>query len=185
MYSNAHKGILPSCAPLSEFGYPHDWIYWQKSRDVRNSAIARYVNVTKETFICPSDYLPTHLHPQTNANYGPYNFSYTMNQLLGSYASGPPPIRVTKVKRPSQMILFVEQEDTGIDDGMWCPSWGNTDYLATVHDKTAKVEKQFNTGNYMPNPKSKGNVAFLDCHVEYIAKQDAHNPKNFNPHMPR
>lgn len=176
MYSQHNRDLLPSTAPLSMTGYPEDWIYWQSYRDLKQSALSPYMTMSVGVLRCPSDNIDAHLHPQTGP-YGPYNYSYALNQFFGTYGGSKAP-KFSRIKRASELIMLVDEEDTGIDDGMWCP--GGTDFLSTVHDKTARREKQ-NVGMQYINLDSRGVVGYADGHVGYVSKREAHNPKSHYP----
>lgn len=182
-YCENNKGWFPTGSGLST-GSSSDWIFWQKSRDFRNSAILVYMGkgVPEKTFICPSDNIQNHLHPQTIDEYGPYNYSYTLSKFLANH----PKYflnKYYKVKKPSNIIMLIEQEDTGIDDELAFLNWpNNTDFLSTVHDRTSRAAKQYATGNLMNNPKARGNVAFVDGHVEYISKEKVHSSIHYYPY---
>src|SRR5688500_14768972 len=60
MYANENKFHLPRSAPQgTSTGLapkPHDWVHWNYNRDIKQSAIARYVpGFTAGLLVCPSD----------------------------------------------------------------------------------------------------------------------------------
>jgi prepilin-type N-terminal cleavage/methylation domain-containing protein len=181
-YAECNRDVLPSPSPAIAFEY--DWIHWQVGRNLAQSAIARYMTVTPRALRCPSDDVASRPRLRSGAG-GAYEYSYAMNQFLGVYGDRAVPLKTSRIKRPSQMILLVEEEGTCIDDGMWCASAGQTDYLSTVHDRDSRREKQHPTASRMVNPRARGVVGMLDGHVEYLAKRDAHHPRYHNPYVPR
>ncbi|MCS7033327.1 MAG: type II secretion system GspH family protein [Phycisphaerae bacterium] len=177
MYAQHNQDRMPATALWSAAGVEHDWIHWQRpTRQLRNSAIARYLHkqITERIFRCPSDNLLA--HPNKNSTTGPYLYSYSMNVHFG-YSPGRTPPKVSRVRMPSQKILMIDEEDTCIDDGTWMMSPADTDFLSTVHDPSARVRKQRPTSGQMVNPKAMGVVSFLDGHVGMVSKRDARDPR--------
>ena len=103
-YVADNRGMLPRPAPAAS-ERPEDWIWWQPDRDVRGSAVVRYMfsrppaqlqNHTnlndlpewiQSAMICPSDNVA--MHPRTySGSYYPY--SYTMNVYMTSFTRNDP-----------------------------------------------------------------------------------------------
>jgi len=61
---------------------PGDWIYWQAKRDIRESALAPYLNRSgPEVCRCPSDDVESHwvIYGAINDVPQPYRYSYIFN----------------------------------------------------------------------------------------------------------
>lgn len=81
------------------------------------------------------------------------------------------------VRNPSDKIVFVEEHEQTINDGLWAPIVvpGRTsvvDQLAGRHDLRNLAKD---------SPDSRGNATFADGHVEYISRGEAHKPERLLP----
>src|SRR4051812_35714327 len=83
MYVNANKYNLPcSGGGGAATSQKEDWAWWQPSRDLQQSAIARYLpKMTIQVLTCPSDDLAGHI---IGFDATRYPFSYTMNRNFAS-----------------------------------------------------------------------------------------------------
>jgi prepilin-type processing-associated H-X9-DG protein len=138
----------------------------------------------------------------------PYRFSYTMNMYMNSEA--PPPgapagyegkhwnrgqtPRVTSINRAAEKILVVEENERTINDGLWVPgnypdpqnrtsTWAvNYDYLSVRHDtRKAEFNDPRNFAGRLLDQTKRGNVLFVDGHVDFVTRRLAHSPQNVLP----
>jgi prepilin-type processing-associated H-X9-DG protein len=162
----------------------------------------------QDVFRCPSDNLLNRPKNSTdnNGGRGPYRYSYSLNDNVAMSNRGPqkqgwpagagtPPAgglaaddrswgkftgKISSIKRASDILLFVCEDELTIDDGVFSPrpyNWGNGNInaVATRHDlKLAKAKGSkgaFGVNN--PNENGFGNVSFCDGHAERISRVDA------------
>jgi prepilin-type N-terminal cleavage/methylation domain-containing protein/prepilin-type processing-associated H-X9-DG protein len=133
-----------------------------------------------------------------------YPYSYTMNAFLGNGWPVPPgatvdnvhwrwpgPMNLARVRNAAKKILLVEEDERRINDGCWYP-YGNfspewdpfhaKDWIATRHDVANKARDEWlrdESGQWRqpgedPFLNRRGNCAFLDGHVEFITRVEAH-----------
>ncbi len=186
MYVNANKWNFPSTAGGGvAYALPSDWIYWQPTRDLQQSAIAKYLanrvldrKVLDNVFVCPSDDLNGHMFGFDAAQ---YRFSYVMNRNFGSEPVLYPTLKVTKVHNSSEKIIVAEEDYRTINDGQWYPGYVTggawvvgTDYLSIRHEARTKYPDVPTASVPLPNPEARGNAAFVDGHAEYVARNYAH-----------
>jgi len=173
VYAGDSKGYFPFHAGIDEPPPPHpeDWIHWEKTRDVRNSAIAKYLgSFNAGLFRCPSDNIDRRLRKLT-AN--PYLHSYTMNYLFSSFHKNA--VKITKVRNTAEKILVVEEDQATIDDGNWHPQLVGTSIvndLSTIHDHNRQ------------ELKARGNVAFADGHCDSVSRQFSQDKRHYDPRSP-
>jgi prepilin-type N-terminal cleavage/methylation domain-containing protein/prepilin-type processing-associated H-X9-DG protein len=186
MYNNENHGHFP--AP----GYqdlPDDWIYWKPTRDLSQSAIARYLgaqggHVDPAYFRCPSD------HDMTIrlSNNPPYIYSYSANWMIceprnadgwGQYTGVPHQyanLRNTQIHRPEQVILLIDESPATIDDGTWAPQNYFSDghnLLSNRHDRQSEKSTDINAG--------RGNASFCDGHAEFMQRLDSTKKAFYDP----
>ena len=176
MYTTDNEQLYPFAAGIDESSpMREDWIYWEPTREVRKSAIARYLDrFDAPVFHCPSD----NVENQTRflRSY-PYRYSYTMNMLFNSYYKDYSP-RVISVKKPSEKILLVDEDEQSLDDGNWNPLLvGSTieNFLAIRHDLSTRR---------LRGPRidrGRGNVALADGHVEFVDRFYTQQSMHFDP----
>ena len=206
MYAQENNQVFPFGSPADP-GVPadrkEDWIHYNAPADklaskINGSAIAPYVKARSEAYMslmrCPADEPETH---QVDSRRGfSYPFSYVMNYRMTSdagkgYNRGATP-RVTAINRPAEKILLAEENERTINDGFWVPghysdndgartNWSVAwDYLSVRHD-TRKAEFTKPIEGSLPKQTRRGNVAFVDGHVDYVARKFAHSPQNTVP----
>ncbi|HZL35357.1 MAG TPA: prepilin-type N-terminal cleavage/methylation domain-containing protein [Tepidisphaeraceae bacterium] len=191
MYLNDNRGHFPSAAPFEPPGgrpiEPEDWLYWETSRNIDDSAVARYIGLKgdglRAALRCPSDDWTLHLAVSQS---GPYLYSYDMNyQFDGTDAN----LTIAQVRSPAEKVFLVEEDERTINDGLWAVgAWSGTtwdpgpDWLAIRHDRHRVVPDVVGpAGSPIPNPDRRGNAAFADGHAEFISRRYAHDPRHCDP----
>jgi prepilin-type N-terminal cleavage/methylation domain-containing protein/prepilin-type processing-associated H-X9-DG protein len=179
MYLNSNRNKYPRCAvsPIYE-----DWIYWQPTRDQKESRLAPYLGgFVKKVFICPSDDVSIHTGNPA------YRYSYTVNETICRNAgpvgqSGKPgynnglanTLNHSQIIRPAEKILMIDESSPTIDDGAWAPQNYAADghkLLSNRHDKHG--EQPTNATPYA----GRGVVLFADGHVDLIERAVSIDPK--------
>jgi prepilin-type N-terminal cleavage/methylation domain-containing protein/prepilin-type processing-associated H-X9-DG protein len=172
MYTNDNKGRYPFHADIGGT-QREDWIYWQASRKLSESAIALHLGASNpEVFRCPSD--DTDNRPRVLTE--PYHYSYTFNYLFSS--NGPIKPKYAAVRNSTTKIILVEESELSADDGNWHPTLVGTNvenFLAVRHGRRpAKDGVGFDDDRL-------GNVAFADGHGAYITRRDSRDPSFYDP----
>lgn len=198
MYTQFNNGKMPSGAIVSNTGEgnkPWDWIFWQRNRDFKQSAIAPYLAhpLTPSIFRCPSDDTTTRTGNWYSGSDGPYQYSYSVNGLICLYGSNktkPLPPKLSSIRRSSEVIMVVEEDPGTINDGYWWAFITSSlgDYLSTIHDKDRRVYHDLAVtmdDASLVDPKGRGNVVFIDGHGEYVTREYAHDQKHFLPNWTR
>ena len=185
MYANENKQRFPAMAPLGA-RVPEDWIHWHSGRDVRQSAIARYMTEFQpNVFKCPSDDVEN--RPSFAAGDGPFNWSYSLNYMVDGFYYR---FRLGQTRNASEKIFMVEEDYRTINDGLWSPITYTSatttvpgfDWLAIHHDRQRKMPDDLGpAGSPIPNPDRRGNAAFLDGHADYVTRLMAHSEKHTIP----
>jgi prepilin-type N-terminal cleavage/methylation domain-containing protein/prepilin-type processing-associated H-X9-DG protein len=164
---------------------------------------ANAANTTLESlFRCPSD----NVQQRNNVNAGdpkPYRYSYSMNQMFvipvretnGTTSNGkaygtfgdPPKAerdgftfngKITSIKRQSEHIMLIEEDEQTIDDGVaalnpmnWVNN-GSVNAVAARHELKIKKAKAGSNG-VSGTENARGNVAMWDGHAEFMSRKDA------------
>ena len=151
----------------------------------------------EELFRCPSDNLALRPFPDKA-----YRYSYSMNDHFLPGVQGqpqmadttdyPPPTtalskgqrngfifngKIGSIRRPSEHLLLVCQDEQRLDDGVFKPNagkWANNigDHVAARHEAKFKPQKK-TTGDPTPNVNARGNVGFCDGHAEFLSRKEA------------
>jgi prepilin-type N-terminal cleavage/methylation domain-containing protein/prepilin-type processing-associated H-X9-DG protein len=173
MYANENKGFLPRPASGSNGDFPDDFIHWQETppytpnpryspsgrRNLDESALVPYVNTKGDKFrllfTCPGDNEDRGLQSASRAQYGPYRFSFSMNQSFVAQPSQTsltdPRPKLTAVRRSTDKILMIEEYFP--NDGRW--DWGSIDPTGSAaNDRLAERHAK------------QGNMLFCDMHVD-------------------
>ncbi|MDB5323972.1 MAG: type secretion system protein [Phycisphaerales bacterium] len=203
LYSNANKGY----APFTSWNdgtqlFAEDWLWWQATRAdrIEESSLRPYIGFTKDkldVFRCPSDDFSASRPIQNSAVCGPYMFSYVMNWWIaggGTNAelkTAPSDVKIchklSQVRRSSEVILMYEEDLSTIDDGqgvIWAPDRG-ANLLALRHDLTKKrLPDVVSAASPFPNGDGKGNVLFVDAHVDYVERKFCHAKEHAAPNLP-
>src|SRR5688500_14119079 len=150
MYAGANNGKLPIRNASNARGPQEwDWIYWQDGRELKESAVVRYMGsggvVGPDALRCPSD----NWESRSKVGSSLYVYSYAVNRYVmsgepmstkGKYERS---LAVASVKRPTEKILAIEEDERTLQDGIWIPcgertrpeSPSTSDYLAIRHDR--------------------------------------------------
>ena len=186
-YAEEHRGWFPVSA---EADTPHreDWVYWQPNRKLSESRVWPYLRNT-EVLKCPAGVAqrgPTVYGPFKQV-LPPYPFSYSVNYLLTGIR-GQSRCRLSQVVQAPLKAMVIEEDTTGINDGMW---WAlDTDRFAlrstavsVLHDKDREVRKpiefDFNHPDYWQ--WGRGNVVFADGHGELFERIRLLRPAHADP----
>jgi prepilin-type N-terminal cleavage/methylation domain-containing protein/prepilin-type processing-associated H-X9-DG protein len=184
MYVDANKGRFPR--PAGGGATTEDWIHWEPTRKLEESAIAPYLAkpISKQYFRCPSDnydgrtndyrysysgnYLILRLNPTGYANYyaGYYSNSAETNQ----------PMKITEIVSPADKIVLIDESSDTVDDGCW--AWQQTmgqgkNVLSNRHDKSKEAIADFKAG--------RGNASFADGHAEFVPRASSFDAFNYDP----
>jgi prepilin-type processing-associated H-X9-DG protein len=151
-------------------------------------------------FTCPSD----NRQMRPNAPSGAvYRYSYSMNELFAAPVVGAPvPTsdggsyrasdryggttftgRIASIKKQSEKILFICEDEATLDDGQgrYNPNqWdtapnqttGRVNAVSSRHQVKLRATRSI-TNNTVPNKDALGNVAFADGHAEFFSRLNA------------
>ena len=157
----------------------------------------------ESVFRCPSDNLEA--RPKMKLDEIAYRYSYSINQMValtgsnqvmtgwsGSLTPTPPtpaPPRgarswgmfngkMSSIKRSSEIILFVCEDEQTLDDGAFSPNpyqWNGSTVNAVAARHQARRSQAKGPGAFASqvNEDAKGNVSFVDGHAEFITRLDA------------
>jgi prepilin-type N-terminal cleavage/methylation domain-containing protein/prepilin-type processing-associated H-X9-DG protein len=158
-------------------------------------------------FRCPSDDVqnrPTTPPAPPRTGSGLYRYSYSMNSNVGT-RNGNPPVqkptwfgttpepsprgagmrswgdftgKISSIRKSSEIILFVCEDEQTLDDGSFAAApynWGvgNVNAIATRHD--LKFKRSNSAGQH---ENGTGNVSFCDGHAEFMSRVDALRAKH-------
>jgi prepilin-type processing-associated H-X9-DG protein len=185
--------------PGDAFSPPHplDWIYWQGHRDIRESAIAPYLNRPgPEAYRCPSDDVEAHWRMLGSSNGDPdvYRYSYIFNFQFSLRNPSAGPTRTRYVPRASEKLLLIENDEATAISGRWDAgvqymgesTW--QDLLGTRHDPKRWKGSFGNSyppyGPDRPDRLDRGNAAFVDGHVDYVTREFTWDWRNCIPSVP-
>jgi prepilin-type N-terminal cleavage/methylation domain-containing protein/prepilin-type processing-associated H-X9-DG protein len=170
-YIAENKGRFPFHADVTGI-HKEDWIHWQLTRKISQSAIAKYIgSVDPDVFRCPSD--DPNNRPRVLTE--PYHYSFTLNWKMASNGGN---VRFGDIKGPDQKIMLVEESESSLDDGNWHPELvkqPNENFLAVRH---GRPPPQDGVGF---DDDRRGNAAFADGHGAYITREDSRNPLFYDP----
>jgi prepilin-type N-terminal cleavage/methylation domain-containing protein/prepilin-type processing-associated H-X9-DG protein len=183
MYTEDNSGYYPASAGVDKGATPEDWLHWEASRDIKNSALAKYVGGRPELFRCPADNYTSRVRTLSR---GQYYYSYTMNYYFTSWTNNPmghsERPKYTKVRRPATKILLVEEQLGTLDDGNFHPWFGDPwpNRLSTRHEKNSDASDVVSAADTTYDGY-RGNVAFADGHVEYVTRGYCKQPYAYDP----
>jgi prepilin-type N-terminal cleavage/methylation domain-containing protein/prepilin-type processing-associated H-X9-DG protein len=167
LYCEANNDTFPAPGSASVYGpQPEDWIWWQRSRDVNQSAIVPYISkFNPKLFCCPQD-------PGAGSPAQVYPYSYSLNSwdLEGEINPGMSSIitpdrklyafKMAQVKNPSGKIMLVDEDRGTIDDSRWAAEYDNL--ISERHNRH-------------------GVVSFADGHVRLVLPQFGQSEANTKP----
>ena len=192
MYNTENRGHYPGPAVTQQVD---DWLFWEKTRNLNESALARYLRsggrsqVSPQYFLCPSDNLDAHADPE-------YRYSYSVNWMIfeprdynnkptvtatwfDAYSSSAfqrPTLTFNKIHHPDHVIMILDEDGQTLDDGCWAPQHYYADghnLLSNRHDKRSEQSKDRNAG--------RGNVCFCDGHGEYLLRYESTLKAYYDP----
>ena len=172
MYNNENKGWYPFHAD-GNAKYAEDWIHWQQIRNIKDSAVYRYLGTADPSiFRCPSD------DPGNRPRvlWEPYVYSYTFNYLFAANAAVATRVRAASVRSASDKIVVVDEDEQSLDDGNFHPLLvGQTyeNYLSIRHDRRLPQGKDDN--------EYRGNAACADGHAEFLTRRQSRNAFYYDP----
>ena len=194
-YAHDNRGWFPAVAIAWPKAYPEDWVHWQPGRDLRESRLLPYLGNSAEVLKCPMGVPergptqgPREVHP-------PYPFSYSLNVFLTGRSftdtynpRGDSTCLLHQVLSPSTKILALEEDTTAINDGAWyqfdyISGW--TTSVSIRHDRPTELRQGPNAigpegrGPYWR--EGRGNVAFVDGHVEFFPRWDTMKEYHVDP----
>ncbi len=173
-----------------------------RDQSENNCAIAKYLGkgFNRDLFTCPSD---DRTFPEMAAQRF-YKYSYTMNGFLSStfkdfdsqsQAYFGRVAKLASTRLSSSIVMLMEESASSINDGdttvvrlrnagggKWQVRPGGdaqADWLAILHDRTRHQPENAITGNdkiNIPNSAARGNVAFVDGHVEFVSREFVQGP---------
>jgi len=185
MYVNDNNGDFPYAPRVTPSDA--DALWWQPSRiqQIGSKGIGPYLNLQPgdlRMFRCPSD-----TEAATREAAGKYPLTYVFNSNLNG--NGIAPVRKMSQIRDSVSVVWVYEENgVTIDDGngtLWNVkgAWDKIGMLGLRHDW--KNRKQFPDASSavtgMPNIRGSGNLLFVDGHVEYLPRAEAHKKHHALP----
>jgi prepilin-type N-terminal cleavage/methylation domain-containing protein len=189
MYANQHKQKLPPRTASRGIGpMQWDWIYWQTlPAPGRNFAESLVVgNLGQDVLRCPSDDWQARV---SGTDPGGYLYSYSVSGFImnntaitatGKYNRS---LNLGVVKRSTQIILAVEEDERTLQDGIWVTTGSNitmpNDYLAIRHD--GQRIRPDDSSNWDRNLQRRGKAVFLDGHGEYVPRSYAHTLEALDP----
>ena len=151
-----------------------------------------------DLYRCPSDNLQQRNKWQQDTTKPRYDYSYAMNDLfmnplqpadVTDYTSVPAGMakgqrngfmfngKISSIRRPSENILLICQDEQTIDDGVFKPNaakWANNagDQVASRHENKFKGAKS-SSSDPTKNVNARGNVGFCDGHAEFLSRKES------------
>jgi len=162
---------------------------------------ANEVNPKLESvYRCPSDNVAQR-NSNNDASTGWYRYSYAMNINYAGLPQGKTRINVdgnysgksSSIKKPSDRILFVCEDEKTINDGEFNPSannYANNNYTDMVGSRHELKRKKATFGNQgagtgdTTNEDARGNVGFADGHAEFFGRKDAMRQRHTGSPVP-
>ena len=185
-YQGAHRGRYPAPGTGAFAAQPDDWIHWQATRDLNDSALAPYVGrELSQVTRCPSDDVNVRhrlAFDVDGATPVPYRFSYTFNVELcvaqRSRASG---YGSTWLRRSSEIVMLIDEDELTVSEGRFMPAHVGLgspgmqveNLLANRHDSRRHAgwpEGNLRDLAQRTDRNDRGNAAFADAHVEYVTR---------------
>jgi prepilin-type N-terminal cleavage/methylation domain-containing protein/prepilin-type processing-associated H-X9-DG protein len=209
-YGINNRGWFPGSGRAINNAMRYDWIHWRPQENLDDSALATYLGrpVNPAIFRCPADTdwplrRNTLAAPNTGASMQlyPYRYSYCSNEWLACDQYLDPLLRrldwinswgkFSQVRDPSRTNLVGEVDERVMFASAWAPSAGTlgglvwVQLLSTRHDTPRPPEKW--RPYFMPAvsyPDDRGNVAYVDGHVDFAPRRVVHDPRFYAPNLP-
>jgi len=169
MYLDDNKQFYPWPGVAA---YPEDWIYWQVGRDKNQGRLVKYQGkfFNENLYRCPSD---------QNWARRDYKYSYTINYRVAGWKDGGiGAVKLPRIIRPADKILYIDESDLTLDDGAWAPDHyflpnDMHNLLSNRHDKRRETQN---------NPKlGRGCVIYCDGHYEFCERWKSFDPYYNDP----
>jgi prepilin-type N-terminal cleavage/methylation domain-containing protein/prepilin-type processing-associated H-X9-DG protein len=184
-YASSNRGWFPAPA-VAGCPFDEDWLHWQSDRDPMEGSIVPYLGKDLRVLVCP-------LGPADGRPDGWYPYSYSINiyftgRDIGSggrpfypYHGGEGPCQLGKIFNPSQKVLAIDEDVTGVNDGAWWPIGGDNamppyrySSVSVRHDRSGPEHggNPSNSPEYfgLPFAMRRGNVVFADGHCEMMRR---------------
>lgn len=172
MYADDNNGVLPTLGDGAG-GQPTDWIIWQDGPGVNgepvtleDSVIIAYLggSFSPDIYRCPADEnIAAGLGNPAGHGWAPYNYSYSMSAVLDPHGTEQSAEeiqgRIFNIEDATRIIMLGEEERP--NNSGYHP-WGDADRLTERHG-------------------GKGNVSFVDGHVETVTPEFARARENWDP----
>jgi prepilin-type N-terminal cleavage/methylation domain-containing protein/prepilin-type processing-associated H-X9-DG protein len=157
-----------------------------KRRDHKNDDEANTMNPTLDAvFRCPEDNVQQR-NSYADNSHGYYRYSYAMNNMYSSSTKLPAARfdgmftgKYNSIRKPSEKVLFVCEDEKTLDDGAFAPNAtafknGTTcDLVASRHEIRKRKGSDLHYNPNQGNEDAKGNVGFCDGHAEFFSRKDA------------
>lgn len=167
MFADDNNGVLPTLG--DDWALPTDWIQWRndgQNHDIEKSVIIPYLggSFSEDIYRCPSDENILNNSDNPVAGWAPYRYSYSMNAILDPLGRGHSLAqriqgRIYNIEETTRIIMLGEEERP--NNSGYHP-WSNADRLTQRHG-------------------GKGNVSFVDGHVQTVTPAFAAFEGNWNP----
>ena len=191
-YASANRGAFPAPA-LANSPQPEDWVHWEPDRQVAESALAPYLGSDMRVLMCPMgvpERGPTRPIGAGHLGSPPYPYSYSVNRRITGYSysspfnprtNGEAFARLGQIVNPTQKVLAVEEDTTGINDGLWWPTGadlesGNYSSGSVRHDGNGPehggdVRSKHHVFDLPRIRNRRCNVVFADGHVGTLLRK--------------
>ena len=201
-YASANRGWFP--APASAcMAYREDWVHWQSDRTVSEGSLVPYLGSDLRVLVCP-------LGTLDGRPAGAYSFSYSVSIMFTGHSRGSSrfdalyegygPCTLGGVIKPSQKVLAIDEDVTGVNDGAWWPIGGDTAVPPYRHSSVS-IRHDGEGPEHGGNPvlesdvydfrtfgRRRGNVVFADGHCEMmersLLKMSAYVDPKYNGGLP-
>jgi len=179
-YPEASMGSAPS---------PSDWIHWQAGRDWGESPLVPYLGGFPPSLArCPSDQTDDRRTPVGGPWVEEYRYSYSVNHELLWQLNNP---YQTGERSASEKVLLLDEDEATVDDGLFITYLGPFGYyentLANRHDRSRHAgwrlwsDAKRQDLEHRPDRFDRGNVAFIDGHVDLVTRQYTWDIKHLYP----
>jgi prepilin-type N-terminal cleavage/methylation domain-containing protein/prepilin-type processing-associated H-X9-DG protein len=177
MYAHENKGSFPLPA-VWDRPRPEDWIHWQSSRDVKQSALWNQLGKGDRALKCPLGTMKTLTE---------YPYSYAVSVRITGWPplSSPPFVpfywprtacKLTQVVQPTHKLLIGEMNPETIFDGTWFVDWSGRPQPGGNEGLPGATNQLLSVRHYADNELLRNawthigfsNVVFVDGHYEFF-----------------